>query len=118
MTYKYPTLKEAFLTEIDSAVADEYVSKMKLRNNKSLYKKLYRLSKTITRLYNKDISPTRAAGMLKTFSSLNPEINPLKDFDTMGIKMFIHNQQKDSKEVGKEKRYYENVIQAFMKNYL
>jgi len=115
---KYPTLKEVFLPEISKDVSEKYVSKMKNVNRKNLYKKLVRLSKSIDTLYDKNISPTKAAQLLKTFLSLNPEINPIKRFDTLGVKMFLHNIEKDSTELGKLKRYYENVIEAYIKHYL
>lgn len=118
MKSKYPTLKEVYLQELTRDVSDKYVKKVKGKRNKTLYRQLMKLSKFITKIYSKDISPTDASELIKNFVSLNPEINPIKHFDTLGVKMFIHNQSKDAKEIGKEKRYYEEVVQAYIKKYL
>lgn len=118
MKKKYPTLQEAFMSEISKDVSQKYISKVKLKNNKKLYKQLLKITNAISNLYRRDFTPTEAAEFLKTFISLNPDINPLKNFDTLGVKMFIHGKEKDREEVGKEKRYYEEVIQAYIKNYL
>jgi len=115
---KYPTLKEVFLPEISKDISKKYISKMKNRSKRKIYKKLDRLSKIINKFYNSGVSPTKAAELLKNFISSNPDVNPLKSFDTLGIKMFLYDAEKESVELGKEKRYYENVLQAYMRNYL
>lgn len=113
-----PTLKEVYLNELTKDVSQRYVYKIRSKEDKELYKDLYKLAKMIAVLYKKGLEPTVASEKLKTFISLHPEMNPLKHFDTMGVKMFLHSQEKDSKVIGKEKRYYEDVIQAYLKNYL
>jgi hypothetical protein len=115
---KYPLLKEVYLSELTKNVSKKYVKKISSKVDKKLYRGLLRLSKIIARLYNNNVTPTDAAQKLKTFISLHPEFNPLKHFDTLGVKMFLHTQEKKSEELGKEKRYYENVIEAFLKDQL
>jgi hypothetical protein len=111
----YPTLKEVFIDEISFDVAHNFVKRIANRHNKDFYKKLAGIAKIVVRLYEMGLTPSDALKRMESIFRKFPELNPEKNIDSTGVKMFIQTMIKHRHESGNAKRFYDNVINALLR---
>lgn len=105
---------EAYIQEIDQEESLGYYKELSLKDEE-LFNELEKLTAIIIRMRRAGKTPGEATNTIHSWLTRFPDLNPLKSGDTLGIKMFIDNLVDDPEEAGNVKRYYDDLLNALLK---